>query len=178
MLTEQDWWTPGNPERALHVLPDRSYPAYKTDEVVEHLVHLKENIIRIKEIYESDNFIPRPNDRFIPLGSDDIKELEKLSFRRGDVLATIKWECLIEEKAGHFEDIFATGDHNYRWWQFTKMVPEMALSENLKLVCIETNSNFNLEASTKRSDKNSEFEVGFAYDGELKFLIKHLSRNI
>lgn len=163
------------PRYAINVLPGRNHPHYTEDEVVEHLAHFREWVL--DNLAAIRNRKPKSlESRFIPLGFDDLKEMAKLSFRKGKVLVKADWEYIeFEEKLPwDWDSVFpAYSDDEYRKWTVYEMAPQIPLENGYKFVCIEIDPNF--EQSSRNQE--IEFEVGFLSQRELTAFIENINRN-
>ncbi len=115
-------------------------------------------------------------ERWVPLGLEDMKVLERFSFRRKleDAL-TVQWEFVRD--SSQWELFFPTESDSYRWWQISKMTPDLELPL-LTLVCVESNSHFILEGVKHHSDDSSEFDLLLLNPQELISLREELTRNV
>ena len=163
----------GRPNSAIQAmirLPTPNHPDYWKIQCgpIEHLAHLNKHLTRL--VIEE----PTLYRRWVPLNLEDMKLLESLSFRRKfeDIL-TIQWQYI--RSSSHWQMFFPTGSSDYRWWQITKMVPELEIPP-FTLVCVESNSHFSSEKIKRHFDDFSEFNLLLLNPKELTSLKEELSR--
>ncbi len=174
-MTRLEFGQPTTPEQAILRLPEESHPDYKIAAgVIEHLVHFR-NVVEGVLNKEPDT-IPdiSLDERWIPLNLEDIKLLEKASFRRDLQNAiTISWEYIpLDSK---WAGMLQYDDNDYRWWQVTELLPSLKDS-SLKLVCVESNSEFSGNENF-RFNENSDFNILILTFGEFDSLKQELTRN-
>jgi hypothetical protein len=163
---------PDSPAQALLRLPTRQHPDYlSSGGPIEHLVHLNEHLGVVSVERDGLPLI----ERNVPLNIDDMRLLEKFSFRRRrDELLTIQWESI--RRGSEWSLIFPQGYDSYRWWQVARMQPDLDLP-GLIFVSVELNSRFCSQPTEWRSDENSEFELFLLTPEELMGLKAELTRN-
>jgi len=181
MSRELVFGKPATVEQALLRLPDGRHPEYGKDEggPIEHLVHFQEHLVEmLSEVQEQglEYLLNSGIDiRNIPLELEDIKLLERYSFRRDmDNSVTIQVEYIPEDNVWSL--YLPSGDDEYRWWQISKLIPPLGIP-SVELLCIEMNSKYIPEETSFRFDDDSEFEVFLLTTEELNSLYQLLKRN-
>jgi hypothetical protein len=163
---------PETSEQAWIRLPDRDNPLYKTDQVFEHLAHLKDWFIETY-IHILDGKWTSLENRFAPLSVQDMTFMKQISFVPGPPLVIAEWKHLPDNLAP-WNEVFPTGDNEYRWWQVCPIIPQPKLPPGISFISVETNKSCDLIEQTRISDVDSEFELGWIDKAELKKLLKIL----
>ena len=179
MSPPPEFGKPSTDSQALSRLPTLSHPEYELrGSEIEHLVHFRNYVVRMLSWTprEGQEAIHNPSieQRWIPLGLEDMKLLEEGSFRRDlENPITVNWEYIINNP---WSDYFSSDDDEYRWWQITDLVPALSIP-SVKLVCVESNLKFEMTKTDHRFNKHSEFDIFVLTSEELNSLITELSRN-
>ncbi len=177
MSPRLEFGRPSTDLQAIIRLPDSGHPDYNIAAgPIEHLVHLKglieEILIKNQEIISDLSL----GYRRIPLGVEDMRLLEKVSFRRDlENSITVDWEYIPYESnwSGFLPSV---DDDEYRWWQIAEMVPTLSVS-SAKLVSVESNSKYHRTKTDYRFDEHSEFDIFVLTPEELDSLKQELTRN-
>lgn len=178
MSQRLEFGKPSTDLQAIIRLPDPDHPDYNiTAGPIEHLAHLKELIedilIKNREAISDLNLV----DRWTPLVLEDIRLLEKVSFRRDlENSITVDWEY-IRDKSNWSGFLPSMDDDEYRWWQITEMVPALSVP-SAKLVCVESNSKYDRTKTDYRFNEHSEFDIFVLTPEEFDSLKQELTRSI
>jgi len=151
-------------------LPTRRDPQYSSDPQVEHVVHFREWLV---SMLHQDVITVPITERQAPLSQPDMNLLGQLGVRRGSPVFTANWSCL-PPNDDFWQDVFPTGDNDYRWWQVCPIIRQA--HSDAKLYSVETNTRFVSVNTSTRFDSDSDFSVGFLFDIELDNLTKLLRR--
>lgn len=173
---------PKDSSQAIIRLPTRNHPLYESDEVIEHLTHIGEELIKLSVL----NTLERKyfqelmlEDRLIPLALNDLTFLERISFKRSQTpIATAEHEYI--ERGSAWGEFYFQNDDDYGWWEVYLMTPNLEVP-NHKLVCIMFNKYIGgcgFPPQRNRLDENNwDIEMGLVKDDELSLLVQLLNRN-
>lgn len=176
MSERLEFGKPRDIAQALLRLPSRQHPDYvKTGGPIEHLTYFKEHLEETISLIKKGIEIT-PKMTWIPLELDDMKLLEKVSFYRSSKpIITADWVTIQRENSWALL-LPRDDDEEYRWWQITQMRPSLGLPDEMKLICVETNTRFMGERVNYRYNELSVFDFFVVKPEELQNLCEELAR--
>lgn len=164
---------------AVYRIPDISHPDYQiSGGPHEHCAHFREfileNFIKLS-LAKSEEKISLGG-RMCPLLNDDIKLLREVnSFYLDDNSDFIvNWGNIETSEKSPWAEVLPVGDKEYCYWRISKLDPGVSFFQ-YSLYCIEMNPKFDTESNTRRNS-DSEYEMVFATDEEIKTLKDELVR--
>ena len=181
MSIELAFGKPTTVEQALSRLPDRTHSEYGkvVGGSIEHLVHFRERLTELQnelQMHGPDYLHNTSLDaRNIPLELEDIKLLERYSFRR-DLANSVVIQMEYVPEDNEWSLYLPNGDEEYKWWQISKLIPSLNFP-SVELISVEMNSKSIYEEINYLSDEDSEFEIFLLTAGELNSLYQLLKRN-
>lgn len=179
MAGQMERLTFGKPETAEQAyirLPERDNPLYGSNETIQHLAHLKEWYVETYTKICRGVWSKKIEDRFIPLGAEDLDFIKNISFSLRMKLAEARWEFVPEDLCP-WCDLFSTGDNEYRHWTIFKVLPQPELPPGILFIGLEADRGFDF-IDWQTTDSNPDYELGWTNEAELEILKKSLTRNL